>query len=228
LTRLLDLGIDRISNVIMDMAKISENSVFAAIESYQESTHIKKQIFDWSEKLRVLQEEVSDLAIELIARYQPVASDLRFIKSCMEISYGFSRFGRYSYDIVDLLETMGSISDCDKSAVLEMAKTVRGMILLSLQALQSRDKSAGEKLYRMDDTVDTLYRKYLRDIITPSQEQQNEKRLRDSNNNNNNNNPRCYISALLILRYLERISDHACYIGDSVHYVVTGVSSPRR
>jgi phosphate transport system protein len=207
----------------MDMAKISENSVFAAIESYQESTHIKKQIFDWSEKLRVLQEEVSDLAIELIARYQPVASDLRFIKSCMEISYGFSRFGRYSYDIVDLLETMGSISDCDKSAVLEMAKTVRGMILLSLQALQSRDKSAGEKLYRMDDTVDTLYRKYLRDIITPSQEQQNDKRLTASNNN-----PRCYISALLILRYLERISDHACYIGDSVHYVVTGVSSPRR
>lgn len=224
MTRLLDLGIDRISNVIMDMAKISENSVFAAIESYQESTHIKKQIFDWSEKLRVLQEEVSDLAIELIARYQPVASDLRFIKSCMEISYGFSRFGRYSYDIVDLLETIGSISDCDKSAVLEMAKTVRGMILLSLQALQSRDKSAGEKLYQMDDTVDTLYRKYLRDIITPSQEQQNEKRLTDSNNNN----PRCYISALLILRYLERISDHACYIGDSVHYVVTGVSSPRR
>jgi len=207
----------------MDMAKISENSVFAAIESYQESTHIKKQIFDWSEKLRVLQEEVSDLAIELIARYQPVASDLRFIKSCMEISYGFSRFGRYSYDIVDLLETMGSISDCDKSAVLEMAKTVRGMILLSLQALQSRDKSAGEKLYRMDDTVDTLYRKYLRDIITPSQEEQNDKRLTTSNNN-----PRCYISALLILRYLERISDHACYIGDSVHYVVTGVSSPRR
>jgi phosphate transport system protein len=225
LTRLLDLGIDRISNVIMDMAKLSENSVFTAIESYQESTHIKKQIFDWSEKLRVLQEEVSDLAIELIARYQPVASDLRFIKSCMEISYGFSRFGRYAYDIVDVLETMGSISDCDKSAVLEMAKTVRGMILLSLQALQSRDKSAGEKLYQMDDTVDTLYRKYLRGIITPSQEQQNEKRLTD---NNNNNNPRCYISALLILRYLERISDHACYIGDSVHYVVTGVSSPRR
>jgi phosphate transport system protein len=209
----------------MDMAKLSENSVFTAIESYQKSTLVKKQIFDWSEKLRVLQEEVSDLAIELIARYQPVASDLRFIKSCMEISYGFSRFGRYSYDIVDVLETMGSISNCDKSAVLETAKTVRGMILLSLNALQSRDKNAAEKLYEMDDTVDAQYRKYLRDLITPSQEQEKstEKLLTDSTNN-----PRCYISALLILRYLERISDHACYIGDSVHYIVTGVSSPRR
>jgi phosphate transport system protein len=143
----------------------------------------------------------------------------------MEISYGFSRFGRYSYDIVDVLETMGSISNCDKSAVLETAKTVRGMILLSLNALQSRDKNAAEKLYEMDDTVDTQYRKYLRDLITPSQgqEKSTDNLLIDSNNN-----PRCYISALLILRYLERISDHACYIGDSVHYIVTGVSSPRR
>jgi phosphate transport system protein len=224
LTRLLDLGIDRIRNIIMDMAKLSENSVFTAIESYQEGTQVKKQIFDWSEKLRILQEEVADLAIELIARYQPVASDLRFIKSCMEISYGFSRFGRYSYDIVDVLEAMGSISDCDKSAVLEMSKTVREMIVLSLQTLQSRDKNAAEKLYRMDDIVDMQYRKYLRDIITTQEQKNVEKGSADVHKNN----PRCYISALLILRYLERISDHACYIGDSVHYIVTGVSSPRR
>jgi phosphate transport system protein len=224
LTRLLDLGIDRIRNIIMDMAKLSENSVFTAIESYQEGTQVKKQIFDWSEKLRILQEEVADLAIELIARYQPVASDLRFIKSCMEISYGFSRFGRYSYDIVDVLEVMGSISDCDKSAVLEMSKTVREMIVLSLQTLQSRDKNAAEKLYRMDDIVDMQYKKYLRDIIT-TQEQKN---VEEGSADVHKNNPRCYISALLILRYLERISDHACYIGDSVHYIVTGVSSPRR
>ena len=225
MTRLLDLGIDRIHNIIMDMAKLSENSVFTAIESYQKGTHVKKQIFDWSEKLRVLQEEVSDLAIELIARYQPVASDLRFIKSCMEISYGFSRFGRYSYDIVDVLETMGYASDCDKSAVLEMSKTVREMIVLSLQTLQSRDKNAVANLYKMDDIVDMQYRKYLRDIIATHEQKDVEKRGLEGLHNDN---PRCYISALLILRYLERISDHACYIGDSVHYIVTGVSSPRR
>jgi phosphate transport system protein len=217
LTRLLDLGIDRIHNIIMDMAKLSESSVLTAMESYEEGTRIKRQIFDWSEKLRTLQEEVADLAIELIARFQPVATDLRFIRSCMEISYGFSRFGRYAYDIADVLETMGSISDCDKSTVLEMAGTVRQMIQLSLHSLRSRDKDAAQKLYLMDNTVDTLYRKYLREIITLKSDQ--DKRYTE---------PRCYISALLILRYLERISDHACYIADSVHYIATGVSSPRR
>jgi phosphate transport system protein len=218
LTRLLDLGIDRIRNIIMDMAKLSENSVFAAIESYEQSTHFKKQIFDWSEKLRILQDEVSDLAIELIALYQPVATDLRFIKSCMEIAYGFSRFGRYAYDIADVLETIGSVSECDKSAVLEMSKTVREMILLSLQALRSRDKDASQRLYEMDNIVDTQYRKYIHDAIITQEENSNEK-VKDL---------RCYISTSLILRYLERISDHACYIADSVVYIVTGSSSPRR
>jgi phosphate transport system protein len=217
LTKLLDLGIDRIQNIIMDMARLSEHSVITAIESYERGASTKKTIFEWSEQLRVLQEEVSDLAIELIARYQPVATDLRFIRSCMEISYGFSRFGRYAYDIVDVLETMGPTSECDKSAVLEAATTVRQMIDTSVKALQSRDKNAARKLYEMDDTIDTLYRNYLRSIISPH-----------NKDDDRFSSARCYASALLILRYLERISDHACYIGDSVHYIATGESSPRR
>jgi len=205
----------------MDMAKLSERSVFASIESYEKGTSlIKKQIFDWSENLRLMQDEVSDLSMELIARYQPVATDLRFIRSCMEIAYDFSRFGRYSYDIADVLETMGSISDCDKSYVLKMSNTVREMNHLSINALQSRDRNAAQKLYEMDDTVDALYRRYVNEIINP-QENQNKKEFLDKT-------LRCYISALLILRYLERISDHACYIGDSVYYIVTGNSNPRR
>ena len=217
MTRLLDLGIDRIRNIIRDMAGLSEQSVFTSIESYDKGTSVKRQIFEWSEKLRVLQDETADLAIELMARYQPVATDLRFIRSCMEIAYGFSRFGRYAYDIVEVLETIGPIPDCDKTAVLGMARTVREMIVLSVQSLDLHDKNAAAKLYQMDDTVDALYRKYLRELI--AQQNDEDKTKTDA---------RCYISGLLILRYLERISDHACYISDSIHYIVTGRSSPRR
>lgn len=219
LTRLLDLGLNRISNIIMDMASLSVRSVDTAIDSYEKGTGSEKQIFEWSEQLRVLQDEVAELAMELIARYQPVATDLRFIRSCMEISYGFSRFGRYAYDIMDIIGTMGSISHCDKSSVLEMANTAREMIHMSIKALQTQDKNAAEKLYEMDDTVDALYRKYLREIITPTNKKEMKEIAKD---------PRCYLSTLLILRYLERIADHACYIGDSVHYIATGTSSPRR
>lgn len=203
----------------MDMANLSIRSVGSAIESYEKGIGSKQQIFEWSEQLRILQDEVAELAIELIARFQPVASDLRFIRSCMEISYDFSRFGRYAYDIMEIISTMGSISHCDKAPVLEVAGTAREMIHMSVQSLQTRDKGAAKKLYEMDDTVDTLYRKYLREIFAPTTKKDMNEMLQD---------PRCYLSTLLILRYLERIADHACYIGDSVHYIIAGVSSPRR
>ena len=134
----------------------------------------------------------------------------------MEIAYGFSRFGRYAYDIVELLETIGPIPNCDKTAVLGMARTVREMIVLSVRSVELHDKNAATKLYQMDDIVDALYRKYLRELIAQNDEH---KRVTDA---------RCYISGLLILRYLERISDHACYISDSIDYILTGRSSPRR
>jgi hypothetical protein len=44
ITRLLDLGIAHIRNIIMDMAKLSENSVFTAIESYEKGVDVKRQI----------------------------------------------------------------------------------------------------------------------------------------------------------------------------------------
>ena len=197
------------------MGHLSEDLVNSALESYDKGTMMRAQIFEGSEKLRFLQIEVTDYATELIARYQPVAKDLRFIHSSMDAAYGFSRFGRYAYDIAEVMETIGPLENCDKSQVSSMAKTAKEMIQLSVKSLEKLDKNASQKLYMLDDSVDSMFRNYLKKAVTQAK---GRKRIE----------PRCYASTLLILRYLERISDHACYIGDSVHYVVTGDPSPRR
>ena len=162
MTRLLDLGIKHIQQIVMDMSRISGDSVLRSIESYEKNVNVKEEIFEWSEMLRVMQDEVADLTIELIARYQPIATDLRFIRSCMDFAYGFSRYGRYSFDIVEVLETIGSVSECDKGAVLMMANTVREMILLSINGLQARDKTIAGKLSELDDTADSIYRTFFK------------------------------------------------------------------
>ena len=92
------------------------------------------------------------------------------------------------------------------------------MIRLSINALQTREKNTVSNLYKMDDSVDALYTNYLKDLIT----------LKTDSNDHPLQDPRCAISALLIMRYLERIADHACYIGDSVYFIATGESSPRK
>jgi phosphate transport system protein len=214
---LLDLGIERTRDIIGEMSKISEICVSTVLESYTKGDIKKREMFDWAEKLRILQEEVSDLAFELIARYQPVARDLRYIRSCLEVSYVLSRFGGYGYEIVEVLDMMGSISECDKTVVTEAAKVTSEMISLSVSALDFKDQQASDKLYDMDDTVDNIYRQYLKEVVTAK---------RDSKNIYAD--PRCVISALHVLRYLERVADHACYIADSVSYIVTGKSNPRR
>src|SRR5437870_9645208 len=109
----MDLGLERLRNMVLDMAKLSQNTVSTAIDAYVQGRDLRERIYGWSEELRMLQDEVSELAIELIARYQPVASDLRFIKSCMEVASGFSRFGGYSHDISDVIGFFGNLSTCD-------------------------------------------------------------------------------------------------------------------
>ncbi|MDR4489842.1 MAG: PhoU domain-containing protein [Candidatus Nitrosocosmicus sp.] len=216
MVRLLDLGLTKVSSVVLDMAILAEGTVTKAVTSYNDDdTSTKKEIFESSAKLRFLQDEVSELTIELIARFQPVATDLRYIKSCMELSYGFSRFGRYAYDIITVLEILGPLKHCDKSTVIRMSKLVLEMMTLGVSALRLRDNSNLNKIYEMEEMVDVLYRKSLREssqLVHP----------------NNYSDNRCNISNALILKYLERISDHACYIADSVNYIETGMASPRR
>src|SRR5438445_2242268 len=210
MARLMDMGLEKLKNLVMDMASLSEESVTRAMELYVEGKKPSGDVFDQSEKLRILQEEVSELSVELIARYQPVASDLRFIKSCMEIAYGFSRFGRYAYDITEVLAVVGDISTCDKSDVIEAGKQTQEMIRLSIKAFTKTDTETAREVKKMDDTVDQIYRDYVKKATT-SQDAK----------------VKCSLSGTLILRYLERIADHATYIAESTLYIASGERRPR-
>jgi phosphate transport system protein len=214
---MLDLGIERTRDIIGEMSKISKICVSMVMKSYTKGDVKKGEMLEFAETLRVLQEEVSDLAFELIARYQPVATDLRYIRSCLEVSYVLSRFGGYGYEIVEVLDMIGSIPECDKTVVTKAANVTSEMISLSVNALDVKNKETSDELYDMDDIVDCIYRDYLREIVVAKKESQDIYA-----------DPRCVISALYILRYLERVADHACYIADSASYIVTGKSNPRR
>lgn len=202
--RLMDMGLEQLNTMLLEMASLSQSAVAAAIEAYShgvKATEVRKM----AERLQALNRQVSDLAMEVIARYQPVATDLRFIKACMEISYGFFRYGRYALDIVQVLEIFGDLSKCDRSPVVETAKVTQDMIRMSADAFARRDVNLARQIPSMDDTVDENYRNNLRKTMTSK------------------GNLRCTLSTILIMRYLERISDHATYIAESVDYIVTGV-----
>jgi phosphate transport system protein len=204
----MDMGLERLSNAIADMAQLAQDSVTKAIRAYENGDRVRDEAFSRATKLSQLGTEVDELGVDLLARYQPVASDLRFIKSCLEISYGFSRFGRYAYDISQVLETYGDLSGCDKTVIHELSVKVTDMIARSIQSFKTRDVDLAKSLRKEDDEVDKIYLKYASELAKEK-----------------NVTVRCALASTLVMRYLERIADHACYIGDSVVYIVTGTKA---
>ena len=205
--RLLDLGLERLGNLIQDMAKLSEQCVVMAIDAYLKDKDSAKVLYDQSSKLLILSQEVNELATELLIRYQPVASDLRYIRACMEIAYGLARFGRYAYDIAEVRSQIGELSSCDNALIVKASDEVKSMIYDSIDAFNNRDINLAKKVREKDDLIDTLYKQNLRRILEGSID------------------IRCAIASTLIMRYLERIADHAVYISDLVRYIVLGERS---
>jgi phosphate transport system protein len=203
----MDIGLDQLNSLLLEMADTSEKAVASAMEAYKrggKATDVKGQ----ADHLHMLHRQVSDLSMEIIARYQPVASDLRLVKACFEISYGFFRFGRYAMDIAEVLEMFGDLSKCDHSEVVEIAEKTQEMIRMSITAFARRDVALARKIPELDNFVDERYRKHIREVMGQKE------------------NLACSLSATLILRYLERIADHATYIAESVDYIVTGLEPP--
>jgi len=202
--RLMDMGLDQLNSLLLEMATLSQQAVSASISAYSQGgkgTEVKEM----SHRLHQLHRQVSDLSMEMIARYQPVASDLRFLKASLEISYGFYRYGRYALDIAQVLDMFGDLSKCDRTYVVETARRTQDMIRMSVEAFARRDVETARRIPSMDDVVDQSYKDNLRRAIEGK------------------GNIKCALSATLIMRYLERIADHATYIGETVEYITTGV-----
>jgi phosphate transport system protein len=193
------------SETLLQMADLAERTVEASISAAAQSGKLDAQVRIWSNELQGRYDDVEEKAVELIARYQPVASDLRVIKSNMKIAYDLARLGRYAYDIVQVLDLIDGGKAADRAFLEKMSEKVLGMMSLSFKTLRTHDVQAARRLIEMDNEVDSLYRGYLKGLISnPS--------LKASEG----------VSTALIARHLERIADHAWYIAQSVSYMVTG------
>ncbi|MEM2942084.1 MAG: PhoU domain-containing protein [Candidatus Bathyarchaeia archaeon] len=203
--RLLDRGLTELSSLLDEMSKIAQQTVSASITAYLEGGDVTLQVRQWSDTLLNYYQKVGEKSVELIARFQPVARDLRFIRASMEIAYDLSRFGRYAYDISMILKTLGGRVEFGRETVAEMGGRTMRMIENSIEAYKSRDQELAERVREDDMEVDKMYLEHLQYCV--------------------NNPPRKVeqlISDVLTVRHLERIADHAVDLADATLYMLRG------
>ena len=203
MTRLIDPHLSHLSDLMKQMCDLSIKSTNLAIDSFLGGQNARKEAQQLSIEMMDLYDKVGELTFDMILRYQPMASDFRLIRSSLEISYGFTRLGRYAYDITLVRDTFGDLSECKNDVVYTLAGEIKRMIKLAVECFATLDIQKAKELRTDEDLVDKYYNKHLPTLITL-------------------NNVKCALASALVLRYMERMADHAAFIGDSVIYIVTG------
>ena len=206
--RLSDQGLEQLANTLFRMGEIAYKTISLSLRNYIESADGYAQVREQSDLLVIMSEEAENKASELMARFQPMASDFRILKSYIKIAYDFARYGRYAYDVSQIYERLGGLTTCEdwlKELIGEMSEKVLAMVRTSIDSLKSYDTELARTLSESEKRVDAMYLKYLDRLIEKA-----------SATN------KCTISSVLVIRYLERIADHATYIGESVVYLATG------
>jgi phosphate transport system protein len=199
--RLIDAHITRLQDLIRDMAKEVLTSL-ELIENFR-GRETRNTLLELSHRLREAKARVDEAVLEVMVRYQPMASDLRFVRSVLEVSYDLYRISRYAYDIAVALDEAGvSLSECMDTAMRESMSIVREMVSLTIDSFLSRDAGNVERIKRMEEIVDSRYLDHFKNALTS----------RD----------KCTIPGLLLMRYLERIADHCSYISDSILFITRG------
>lgn len=208
MSRIIDRGLEEQSVLIVRMGELTYDTLALSIHGYLEGKSVQGQVREMSDILLSMADKVEDETFQLIARFQPVASDLRTIKSYMKIGNDFARYGRYALDISYINDQLHGLKECEtwtRDYINEMSEKVLSMVKISIDSLKKQDIILAKTISETEREVDKMYFDYLHKLINAEQ-----------------TNSKCVISSALMARYLERIADHATYVCESIVYIVTG------
>lgn len=197
---------------LLRMAALTEETINLAVTGLKEREgDTINKVFDVEERINVLDVEIDQLCMELLALKQPMARDLRFITSINRIGSELERIADQSVNIAERtlallkLPALKPLIDIPR-----MAGLAQNMVRDSITAFVNRDANLAVEVCRRDDEVDNLNDQVFRELLTYMM--QDPKNIERS------------LDLILVGRHLERIADHATNISEDVIYLVKGKS----
>jgi phosphate transport system protein len=208
--RQFDAELNALNEKLLHMARLAEESVALAIRGLKERNEcLTQDVFKGEGSINLLDIEIDELCMKLLALRQPVASDLRFITSAMKISSELERVGDLGVNIAEVSMDLLKVPPLKPLIdIPRMAELAQGMIKDALNAFVNRDEKLARSVCERDDEVDSLNDQVFRELLTYMM-----------------NDPLTIdraVGLILIGRHLERIADHATNIGEDVIFLVLG------
>jgi phosphate transport system protein len=195
---------------LLEMAARAEEQIALSIRGLKDrDERLACQVLEREESINILDVEVDEMAMRLLALRQPMATDLRFITSAMKIGSDLERIGDLAVNIAE--RTMDLLKHPQLKPLIDiprMAELAQEMVRDALNAFISGDDKLAQDVCERDDRVDELNDQVFRELLTFM--------MADATTI-----PRA-VDLILVGRHLERIADHATNIGEDVIYMVRG------
>jgi len=202
--------IDKLKQSILALGAEVESSLKKSIKALKTwDVKLAKSVEDYDSEIDRMEVEIEEECLKILALYQPVAIDLRFIVAVLKINSDLERIGDLAANIASRTLYIGCREHIKiPDELLTMVKIAQLMIEHSLDALINLNTDLAREVIADDDIIDGYHVQmyhYTEDQIKHNPE------LTD-----------CQISLLSISRNLERISDHLTNIAEDVIYMVEG------
>lgn len=208
--QIFDHDLEALRRELLLMGEAVKQSIKNAVTALaQQDKALARTVMEGDDVIDRMQVEIEDRCIALIARQQPVATDLRILGTGLKITTDLERIGDHAFDIAKIVLEIGDEPLIKPLVdIPRMADTARGMLEDCLQAYLNLDIALAEKVCRNDDMVDQLYRQVFRELLTYMLE--DPKKISQAT------------QLIFVARYLERIADHSTNVAEWVIYLVTG------
>lgn len=201
--------LDKISDQLVDMTQMVGTALERATAALLDGDRTAAEsVIAADDDIDALRREVDDLAVDLLARQQPVATDLRMVVTAMHMSSDIERMGdlaRHIAKVARMTAPNVAVPETLRPVIADMARVGEKLVKATGDAIGSKDVFAAVEIGRIDDELDELHKKVFATLL-----------------DNWQHGMEAGVNATLLSRYYERFGDHAVAVADRIVYLVTG------
>jgi phosphate transport system protein len=205
-----DEQLHRLRDTLVRMGGLVESQIASSIQALvRRDPDLAMATVDGDRRIDEMERTIDELAVQMLALRQPVATDLRLIVGSIRMAADLERMADYAKNVAKRSIALSQMAPVTPAhAVPRMGRVVQEMVQQVLDAFVHRDVDKAMAVWNRDEELDALHDSLFRELVTHMMEDAR------------NITPTTHL--LFIAKNIERIGDHATNVAEMVHFQVTG------
>ncbi len=202
--------LEKMNQNVIQMSTLIEESIGKVIYALKnKDSEVAHKIIEDDDAIDEMERKIEEECIMIIAKQQPLAKDLRRVTSIMRMISDIERIADHCADISEyiILLTQEEKIPMPKQ-VEDMLLKMKEMVVAAIDSFVNEDLEKARYVKKADDIVDDYFDRILKELCTTMEKEPESVRQ--------------YAYFIMIIKYIERMADHATNMAEWNVYIITG------